>query len=333
MKGIRTLVIILLICVVPMASVSALTFKIGSLGPIDTPWDDAMKRLALRWKEITNGRITLKIYPGGIAGNESDMIRKVRIGQLDGAALSGTGLNRITSEILVLILPLLFSSNEELNYVLDNTHEDFGAIMEEKGFKLLGLASSGWIRFFGKRPIISPEDLQGQRLAVSAEDEEILYAWRAMGFDAIPLHTTEILAGLQSGMAEAFHTPPVIAAIYQWFAMAPNMSAIEIAPLITGLVIGERSWRKIPDQYKEELIEASREVMIPLYDEVTELEKEATQVMLDNGLVINEFTDEILENWDHIVQKGHDILIGTSISPEVYQRIKSIRDEYRAEHE
>ena len=333
MKRFRVLLLVLMICLIPLSEIAALTLKIGSLGPVDTPWDDAMKRMAIAWKEISGGRVTLKIYPGGIAGDEADMIRKVRIGQLDGVALSGTGLNRITSEIMSLVLPLFFRDNDELQYVLDNSFDDFSNIMADKGFQLVGFTSSGWIRLFGKRPIAVPEDLQSQRLAVSAEDEEILYAWRAMGFDAVPLHTTEILAGLQAGMAEAFHTPPLIAAIYQWFALAPNMSAIDIAPLITGFVIGERSWRRIPDDLKDVLLESGREVMAPLYQEVMALEKEAIQIMVENGLSISVMADDTLAKWDHVVKQGHDILVGSSISSEVYNKVKALRDEYRSSHE
>lgn len=333
MKHIRLFILALLVTLVPLSGAAALTLKIGSLGPVDTPWDDALKRLAARWKEVSGGEVTIKVYPGGIAGDEADMIRKVRIGQLDGVALSGTGLNRITSEILSLVLPRFFHDNDELDYVMQNMFDDFSAIMEEKGFKLVGLTSSGWIKLFGKRPIYAPADLQTQRLAVSAEDEEILYTWRAMGFDALPLHTTEILAGLQSGMAEAFHTPAIIAALYQWFALAPNMSTIEIAPLVTGLVIGDRSWKRIPDRYKDELVAAGREVMAPLYAEIMELERDAMQIMLENGLTVNEMTPESLAKWDHVVKQGHDILVGTSISPVVYEKVTALREEYRRAHE
>lgn len=333
MKHFRALMLVLIVAIIPLQTITALTLKIGSLGPVDTPWDDAMKRVAARWNEISNGRVQVKIYPGGIAGDEADMIRKVRIGQLDGVALTGTGLNRITSEILSLILPLFFHTNDELDYVMTNMFDEFSEIMDDKGFKLVGLTSSGWIRLFGKRPIETPKDLQSQRLAVSAEDEEILYTWRAMGFDALPLHHTEILAGLQSGMAEAFHTPAIIAALYQWFALAPNMCPIDIAPLVTGLVIGDRAWRRIPNQYKEDFVQAGREEMAPLYEDIVELEEEATQIMLENGLTINELTDEDLAAWDDIVQQGHDILVGTSISPEVYEQVTAYRDEYRRTHD
>jgi len=333
MKQLRFLILVLFIILIPLSTTAALTLKIGSLGPVDTPWDNAMKRVAIRWNEISNGRVTVKIYPGGIAGDEADMIRKVRIGQLDGVGLTGTGLNRITSDILALVIPLFFHTNDELSYVMENMFDDFSVIMEDKGFELVALAPSGWIKLFGKRPIFTPKDLQSQRLAVSAEDEEILYTWRSMGFDALPLHHTEILAGLQSGMAEAFHTPAIIAALYQWFALAPNMCTIDIAPLVTGLVIGERAWKRIPDQYKEEFIEAGREAMAPLYGEILELEDQAMQIMVENGLAVNQMTDQTLAEWDDIVSKAHDILVGTSISPEVYEKVTRLRDEYRRNHD
>ncbi len=333
MKQLRVLILSSIIILMVLSGVSALTLKIGSLGPVDSPFDDALKRVGALWNEISGGSVKVKIYPGGIAGDEADMVRKVRIGQLDGVALSGTGLNRITSEVMSLVLPMFFHNIGELNYVMENMFDDFADIFIEKDFQLVGLSSSGWVKFFGKSPIITPADLQTQRLAVSAEDEEILYAWRAMGFDALPVHPTATLAALQTGRVEAFHTPIIIAAMYQWFALAPYMSEVDIAPLITGLVIGERSWRRIPDQFKEDFVKAGREVMTPLFEEIAALEQEALEVMLDNGLVINEMTDEALEAWDHIVTQGHDILVGTSISPDVYDKATALRDEYRRAHE
>ena len=333
MKRLRVLVLSLIVILVVLNGVSALTLKIGSLGPVGTPYDDALKRIAAMWNDISDGAVKIKIYPGGIAGDEADMVRKVRIGQLDGVALSGTGLNRITSEIMSLVLPMFFRDIGELEYVMENMFDEFTDIFVEKDFQLIGLFSSGWVKFFGKNPIVTPEDLQSQRLAVSAEDEEILYAWRAMGFDALPVHPTATLAALQTGRVEAFHTPIIIATMYQWFALAPNMNEMDIAPLITGLVIGERAWKRVPDRFKEDFINAGKEVMAPLFWEIANLEQEALDVMLEYGLTINKMTDEARAQWDSIVKQGHDILVGTSISPEVYEKVTALRDEYRRAHE
>lgn len=323
----------LLVLVFIAGSASALTIKVGSLAPLDTPWDAALHRLAAKWNEITNGEVQMKIFGGGIAGDEADMLRKVRLGdRLQAAALSGTGLNRITSDLLVMSLPLFFDSYDELETVMRRSTPMFEELVAKKRFKLVAWTAAGWVHFFGKQPVITPSDLKKQKLAVSAEDEEILYAWRAMGFDALPLHTTEILAGLQTGMAEAFHTPPIVAAVYQWFGLAQNMSDMPIAPLVAGLVMNERTWRRIPSKYQDPLLQAAAEILGPLYDDVQDLEQEAIEIMLDNGLTINEVGTEAVDRWKDIVVDGYDLLVGSAISEEVYETVKAYRDEYRASH-
>jgi TRAP-type transport system periplasmic protein len=311
--------------------VSALTIKVGTLAPPNTPWYTALHELARRWREVTGGFVDMKIYGGGIAGDEADMLRKVRLGgSLQGAALSGTGLNRITSEMLVMNLPLFFDGYDELQYVAERMSPEFESLIEQKGFKLIAWTTVGWVHFFGKQPILTPADLRKQKIAVSAEDEEILYTWRATGFDALPLHTNEILAGLQTGMAEAYHAPPIIAAVYQWFGLTPYMSSIEIAPLLAGLILNERTWRQIPERFHEELVAVSREIMKDLYDNTQELEVEAIEVMKENGLIINEVPGAGMQEWVDLMKRGYDILVGASISPRVYEQTLGYRSEYRA---
>ena len=333
MTGLRRIILLILLGAILLSPVASLTLKIGSLAPVDTPWDTALRKLGGMWKEISGGKIQLQIYPGGIAGDEANMLRLMRLGQLDGAALSGTGLNRVTSELLVMSLPMLFKGYDELAYVMENTRVMFEELVEAKGFRMIALTTAGWIRFFGKEAILFPDDLKAQKLAVSAEDSEILYTWRAMGFEAVPLHLTEILAALQSGMAEAYHTSPLISAIYQWFGLANHMSSMEMAPLIAGLIMSERAWRKVPAANREDFLAAAQAVMLPLYEEVQEMEAEVVQVMKDNGLVVDEASPESLAAWDGIITAGHEFLIGSSISPEVFDTVKRYRDEYRAAHD
>ncbi len=330
MTTIRKLLVLLIVLAVT-ANAAAITIKVGTLAPADTPWDAALRHLAERWREITNGAVQMKIYGAGIAGDEADMLRKVRLGdRLQGAALSGTGINRISYETLVVNLPLLFNGYDELQYVLEKMSPTFEELIQEKGFKLVAWTTVGWVHFFGKQPIITPDDLRKLKLAVSAEDEEILYTWRATGFDAIPLHTTEILAGLQTGMVEAYHAPPLIAAVYQWFGLTPYMSSIEIAPLIAGLIVNERTWRRIPERFRDRLLDVSKEVLTDLYYDTRDLEQQAIEIMKQNGLIINQVPESAMAEWYELMKKGYAILIGSAISREVFDETVGYRDEYRA---
>ena len=112
------LLFMLFIIAILISPLHSLTIKIGSIAPARSPWDKTLKKISREWKKISNGKIKLKIYPGGIAGSERAMIRKMKIGTLSGAFLSNIGLTSIYSDFYVLNIPLLIRSDKELEYVL-----------------------------------------------------------------------------------------------------------------------------------------------------------------------------------------------------------------------
>ena len=116
------------------------TLKIATLAPDGSSWHKAFKQVARDVKEQTDGRIVIKIYAGGVMGDEPAMVRKMRTGQLDGAAVTSVGLSLIDESIRVLELPMLFQSVEEVDYVADKMWPYFQAKFEKKGFKLTMLA-------------------------------------------------------------------------------------------------------------------------------------------------------------------------------------------------
>ncbi|HUX22482.1 MAG TPA: TRAP transporter substrate-binding protein DctP, partial [Spirochaetia bacterium] len=155
-----------LLLILPM-SVSALTIKMGTLAPTGSPWDAALKKLSADWTQLSGGRINVTIYPGAVAGGEGDMIRKMRIGQLQAAAMTGSGLEGIVGDVFLLDLPFLFSSQNEATYVLQQVTPTYKKLFAEKGFVLLGWTVAGWVNFFSRNPVVDPSDLQAEKLAVS----------------------------------------------------------------------------------------------------------------------------------------------------------------------
>ena len=131
---------IILAVLLPLVSISAQTIKLGSVAPSGSPWDHALRELAADWNRISGGRVRLKVYMGGIVGDEPDMLRKMRIGQLQAAALTALGLNYVSPEILVLSVPFLIRDDGELDYVLERTRPFFTELLEEQGFKVLALS-------------------------------------------------------------------------------------------------------------------------------------------------------------------------------------------------
>jgi TRAP-type C4-dicarboxylate transport system substrate-binding protein len=312
------------------APLSALTIKIGSLAPDNSPWDKALKRVALEWQQISGGRVTVKIYGGGIAGDEADMLRKMRINQIQGAAITGSGIGQIDPDFLVYQLPFVARTDDELDYLFARLRPRLEDLLEQKGFTFIAFVRSGWLRFFSKTPVTTPEDMRKLKFYVMEGTPEVDQAWKEMGFHIVPLPPNDAFAGLQSGMVEVFSASPLTAASLQWFALAPNMTDFNWAPLTAGLIITNQAWRQVPSDLRPRLKEAAQQALDGLAAEVGEVESQAIKIMKDNGLVVHHVTPDELKEWEQLADTAFSILVGHVISRDIYDEAKAIIAEYRS---
>jgi TRAP-type C4-dicarboxylate transport system substrate-binding protein len=307
----------------------ALVIKVGSVAPEGSPWDKALKRIALDWQKISGGRVTMKIYSGGIAGDEPDMIVKMRINQIQAAAMTGSGLGKIDPDWLVYQLPFLTQNDEELDYLFEKLRPELETRLEAKGFTFLAIIKSGWLRFFAKEEVITPTDFKKLKFFVMEGSPEVDQAWKSMGFHIVPLPPNDAFAALQSGMVEVFSASPLSAAAMQWFALAPHMTDIYWTPLTAGLIISNQSWRRIPADLRPKLVEATERALKDLEAEVMAVENQAIEIMKENGLVIHDVPPAAQKEWEDLVESGFEILIGDVISRDLYEEAKRIVSEYR----
>lgn len=312
-------------------SLSAFTVKIGTVAPTGSPWDDILHSLSGRWEQISHGALKVVIYPGGIAGGESDMIRKMRIGQLQGAALTQLALGRIVPDILALNTPFLITTNGEFNYVLGKTRDYFDKRFDEAGYKLLAWSSAGWVHFFSTHPIGSPDELRKLRLGVPAGNEELLNAWRNLGFNAISLPIPDIMTGLQSGMIDTFYSPPSAAVVFQWFEGALHMSSFRITPVIIGLVIDDRAWDKIPKELRPELLGTMQGVEAALNKASMNMGVEAVAAMKSHGLIVDPTTPSIQRQWHALAAIGAKLVVGKLFSQKSLTLVEDYLKQYHAD--
>lgn len=320
-----------LLVILPM-SVSALQIKLGTLAPASSPWDEALRKLSAKWTELSGGQISVTIYPGAIAGGEDDMIRKMRIGQLQAAAMTGSGLENIVSDVFLLDVPFLFSSQGEADYVLNAVTPHYKRMFAKQGFVLLGWTIAGWINFFSRNPVVTPHDLQSEILAVSGVNPNQVQAWKTTGFRVIPLGTPNLMSALSSGMIDALYTSPLAAASYQWFGIAKYMCSLKIAPLVGAIIISERTWRQIPESERTGMETAAQEVIKPLNADTKQLEEQAMTVMKENGLVVEQVPPAVATQWRSLLEGGVKPLVERSYSVGLYNEIKSLIQEYRSSH-
>lgn len=306
----KTGVLALLVLFLIVTPISALTVKLGSPFPEGSPWDSTLKHMAAEWSDITGGEVRMRIYPGGVAGDQADTIRKMRFGQLDAAVLTSFGLQSIVPKTFLLSLPGILRSEAELDFVIEEFTPRFDEEFVDEGFRILAWSKSGWAYFFSKNQTRTAEGLMNEKLSVSSAEEETAANFKALGFNVVPVDLNELMVALQSGMVSAFYAPPMAAAAYQWFALAPHMIEFAMAPVIGGLVISERTWNRIPRRYHVELKQAIETVALDFYAESERLNKEALSVMARHGLQLENLTDSQKEDWYEVMTSGHKLIVG-----------------------
>jgi len=314
-----TVLLLLTISILPS---QALTIKLGSLAPNGSPWDKSLRQIAAEWASLSNGKIKLKIYPGGIAGGEEDMLRKMRIGQLNAAGMTGVGMCRVFPGILTIQLPLLIRNDEELYYVLEKMRPKFEKKLEASGFKVIIWSKVGWVHFFSKDPVVKPDDLRAHKLFNYEGDPDGTMAWKKAGFHPVPLSPTELMTALQSGMVNAFSTTPLSAAAYQWFGLAKNMCGMKWAPLIGGIIVSTKTWKKVPAKLRPKLLEAAKKIGENAQSEIDNADAQAITIMKEHGLKVHPVSEKEEAQWVTEVQSGFKIVIGKSFDKESYDELK-----------
>ncbi len=311
-------------------SVSALTVRLGSVAPENSPWGRALNRLAAEWLDISNGSVRVQVFHNGVAGDEADLIRKMRIGQIQAAVLTNVGMTSLSQKILTLSMPLLITSEAEFTYVFDRVHSQIDAEIEQQGFRVLAWSMAGWLRFFSKDEIRLPDELRRVKMAASPEEMELVRAYQLMGYQPIAIPRTERLAALTNGMANAYLTAPILAAGFQWFALTPNMLDLNIGPAPGAVLISDLAYRRLPRNIRDELMASIAEIQEDLNREIRELEQEAVDTMVQYGLEITELTDGERRIWEEELQASYDVTLGTVFDSGLYEQIQEYVREFRA---
>jgi TRAP-type C4-dicarboxylate transport system substrate-binding protein len=327
----RLIALALLAAIFSAPPAQAQVLKLATLAPEGSPWHDVIVDIGESWKVASAGRVTLRVYAGGVAGDEPDMIRKMRVGQLQAAALSGAGLAQITPEIQALQMPMMLASYEELDYVRDRLAPKLEALTEAHGFKVLNWADAGWVHFFAQRAVIRPAEMKPLKIFTWEGDPTYAEVIKRMGFQPVPMAATDIYTGLQSGLINAFPTTPIAALSFQWFGLAKHMTDVKWAPLVGAMVVSATAWRSLPDELKPRLVQAAQDAAVRARGKIRPLEDEAIAAMKAHGLVVEPVPADALKEWEATGRGSYPYLVGKVVPAAMVAEVERLRDEYRAQ--
>ena len=314
------LVLLLLIATAGNAASKTRVIKLATLAPEGSAWTEIFNNLNTELKEKTNNGVRLKIYPGGVLGDEKDMIRKMYVGQIHGAVLTSAGLSTIFSEMDVFQIPFLFKTYDEVDYVLDKMDRFFKKGFEDKGYILPAWTEGGFIRLMSTKPMASLDDLRKAKVWTWEDAPMAKAIFDEAGISAIPLSLPDVQVGLQTGLVEVVYAPPSGAISLQWFTKTKYMTDVPLMYLIGGIVIKNNIFKKLSPAHRQVLLELCSKYMDQLKLVVRKENQEAIKVMSKHGVKLIRPSKEQIKEFKEVSARAMNRQIGKSFS-------KKIKDE------
>ncbi len=269
------------------AQADPVLIKLGTLAPKGSTWETLLKQMGQEWSKISNGQVTLRIYAGGTLGNEGDMVKKMRIGQLQGAALTSIGLHDVSPDPQALDVPMMIEDAAQLDYVREHVAAQLEKGIEDKGYVVLSWSAIGFVRFFSTKKFDTVNALRDSGKVFCWEgDPASADAWRAAGFKPVVMSSTDIVPSLQTGLIDTVSISPLYAFTSQMFQKAKYMIDTPWASLSGAMVVKKDAWDKIPADLRVKLLAVAKDIGKKIDLDVRRMDVEALQSMQSQGLVV-----------------------------------------------
>lgn len=305
--------------------------KLATVAPAGSIWHQYLQEVDADWRRLSSDQVRLKIYAGTL-GDEDDIVRRMRIGQIDAATMSTTGLGSVDEAARALYIPMAFASHEELDHVRGHMAPRMEEALRDKGFVVLNWGDAGWVHFFTKSPVQRPADLRKERLFVWAAGEPTVQErlWKQLGFQPVALSVVDIIPALQTGMVTAYQAPPIAALANQWFPFTGWMTDLRWGPLTGATVISARTWSTIPPELRPALMHSARAAGERLRERVRRQEQEAIEAMTKRGLEVVEVPPDAYREWEMHARSVYPEIRGGIVPAAHFDEALRLRDEYRA---
>lgn len=315
----------------PCTSTAQTRIRLGTLLPQGTSQYQVLEKMGQDWRNATNGGVTLTIYGGGAMGSEDDSVRRMRIGQLQAATLSVSGLSEIDPVVGALEkIPMLYRSLDEEDYVRTKMAAEMERRLEQKGFVVLFWADAGWIQIFSRQAITRPDDLKKTKVFVTADDKDEVEIVKSLRIQAVPLEWTDVLISLQTGLVDAVPSTPFLCLAGQFDLPAKHLLQLNYVPLVGATVITKKAWDTLTPIQQEAMrkaaVEAGKQMQIKSRAE----SDAAVEAMKKRGLQVHPVPPEAEAEWRQFLEGVYPKMRGTMIPPEIFDEVQRLLADYRA---
>ncbi|MBL0715709.1 MAG: TRAP transporter substrate-binding protein DctP [Desulfosarcina sp.] len=309
----------------------AVVLKIATLSPDGSSWMRKMREGAEKVAQATDQRVRFKFYPGGVMGNNMAVLRKIRVGQLQGGAFSGGILSGYYSDVQVYSLPMIFKSLDEVDYVRKRMDPIIIEGLAENGFVSFGLADGGFAYVMSSEPVDNVDALKELKVWVPAHDKMVMRAMKGFGINPISLPIADVRTGLQTGLIDTVAISPVGAIVLQWHTQVKYLTKLPLVYLYGILAVERKAFARIAPADQAVV----HRIMGQVWREMDTMNRrdnaKALEALQAQGIKFVEPSPEASADWykrtDAINRK---IIDAGLISPAVIDKLEGHLNDYRS---
>jgi TRAP-type C4-dicarboxylate transport system substrate-binding protein len=304
--------------------------KFATVAPEGSTWMNVMKEYDQAIRKESGGRLGFKMYPGGVQGDEKDLLRKIKLGQLQSAGVTGNGLTTVAPKARILDSPFLFKSYDEVDNIYKIFYKEFNQAFEENGFVNLGWAEVGFVYIFTNTPIKTTDDMKGVKMWMWEGDPIAEKAFSALGIHPIPLSITDVLTSLQTRLIDGVYTSPLAAIVLQWFSRVKFMLDVPLADASGAVILSKKKFDELPPDLQEILLRNGKKYMQKLTQQSRMDNAKSIETLKKNGItVIRPPSDKAVASYDEIGKQARRALVGKLFPEELLNRVENAVAEYR----
>ena len=323
--------LLLLCCLLPFTAQAATTLKLSTLYPEGTSVVKRIKEAGATIAERTDGRVKLKIYPGGTMGDDQAVQRKIRVGQLHGALAQGGAFARQYKDSQVYNLPMVFESYEEVDYVRKHLDPVLREGFREAGWVTFGFIDGGFAYLMSNEPVRTVEQVRKQKVWLPANDPFSATLAEELDVSPIQLNIGNVLTSLQTGAINAFVSPPVAALTLQWHSRVTHLTDMPLMYTYGMLAIHEKYFSRLSESDQQIVQGVLEKALDELDDQSRKDNREAYKAVLNQNVEAVEPVDKERRKWKKYADRTTELLIEQGeVSRSLYERMRELLEEYRA---
>jgi len=309
----------------------ARVFKIATISPNGSSWMKEMKKGAGSVEKETDGRVKFKFYPGGVMGDDKIVLKKMRIGQLHGGAITSGSLASRYPDCQVYGIPLKFKSNDEVDYVRSKMDSVLLDGFRKNGFEIIGIAEGGFAYIMSNKPVRSLTDIKTCKVWVPDTDQSIIEAVKAFDVSPIPLTLADVRTGLQTGLIDTVGTSPIGAITLQWHTQVKHLTNMPILYIYAVFTLNNKSFSKISPE-DQVIIKKHMGASFSRIDKQNRVDNvKAFDALKNVGIQIDEISPDEYDAWKEKAKTAESRMVSNGgLSADIVEQLNTHLKNFRA---